>query len=596
MALHMHILTLLARLTDRARRQEIARELAQQLGAENLIIFINDPELDVLLPAPGFPQTLRAGRQWRAFIAGCEQDAPQTTELPCPYSGRLQPVMGIAATDGCILVLLGGSPSTADMAQVQVLLPLLGAAFSGEQALLTAAGHAAMARATATRANTLAESLDSARRELQQALTEAKQARQRSALLAEVSALLADSLDYETTLAQIARLALPNFADWCIVDTIAEDGSLQQMEIAHVTPAKIALIQELRRLYPPDPGEPHAIWRAIRNGRSELASTIPDAALAARACDVHHLTLLREVGITSHIVVPLQTRDRILGAITFVMGQSGRHYEPNDLVLAEGLARRAAVAMENARLYQDLQQALHVREQFLTIAAHELKTPLTSLLGNAQLIQRRAQRDNTSSTRDMRALQVVVEQATRLNVMITSLLDITRIESGQLTIERKPIDLCRLIRRVIDEIRPGLEQHKLTWSSSLEEILIEGDALRLEQVLQNLIGNAVKYSPQGGLVTVHIERRNAQACVMVSDQGIGIPQEALTQLFQRFYRAKNVDAQHISGVGIGLFVVKEIVDLHGGEVTVESNVGRGSTFTVWLPSAEGNRGTDDVQP
>ncbi len=590
------ILHLLASLTERGRRQERARELAQQLGAEHLIIFINDPELDVLLPAPGFPQTLREGRKWRAFIAGCTQLSPQKTELPCPYSGGLRSITGIATTDGSVLVLLGGSPDAADMPDVLVLLPLLAAAFSGEQAMLTAAGHAATARATAMRASALAESLDSARRELQGALNEAKQARQRSALLAEVSALLADSLDYETTLAQVARLALPNFADWCTVDMIGADEALQQMEVAHIDPTKVALLLELRRRYPPDSREPHAIWKVIRTGQPELASDVPDAALAARASDAYHLSLLREAGITSHIVVPLQTHNRIIGTITFVMGQSGRRYGLDDLVLAEELARRAAVAIENARLYQEVQRALHVREQFLSIAAHELKTPLTSLFGNAQLIQRRAQRENTISTRDMRVLQVVVEQATRLNTMITSLLDIARIESGQLSIERSQLDLCALTQHVVEEIRLGLDHHMLTWSSSHAELVIEGDALRLEQVFHNLIGNAIKYSPEGGLITVGVERRNNHACVKVTDQGIGIPQAALAQLFQRFYRAENVDAQHISGIGIGLFVVKEIVDLHGGEVTVDSNEGHGSTFIVCLPEGERNRVTEEAQP
>jgi len=183
---------------------------------------------------------------------------------------------------------------------------------------------------------------------------------------------------------------------------------------------------------------------------------------------------------------------------------------------------------------------------------------------------------------------VIVAQAARLNRMVAALLDIARIESGQLSINRAPLDLCDLARRVVEEAREQAEDHGLELTCEPEHLLIEGDDLRLEQVLQNLIQNAIKYSPPGALVTVRIERQDAYASVAVADHGIGIPEAALEQLFQRFYRAPNVDERQISGMGIGLFVVKEIVKLHGGAVEVDSIEGQGSTFTIRLPLAAGD--------
>jgi signal transduction histidine kinase len=167
--------------------------------------------------------------------------------------------------------------------------------------------------------------------------------------------------------------------------------------------------------------------------------------------------------------------------------------------------------------------------------------------------------------------------------MVAALLDISRIQTGQLSIERAPLDLCQLAQRVVDDLLPTLDKHQVALTLPDEALIVEGDELRLEQVFQNLLQNAVKYSPEGGTVDMRVEQRGDQACVMVADRGIGIPQEALPLLFRRFYRAGNVQAQHISGIGIGLYVVKEIVDLHGGQIDVASQEGVGSTFTICLP-------------
>jgi signal transduction histidine kinase len=184
---------------------------------------------------------------------------------------------------------------------------------------------------------------------------------------------------------------------------------------------------------------------------------------------------------------------------------------------------------------------------------------------------------------------VIADQAGRLNRMIGALLDISRIQMGQLSIERQLFDLCALAQRVVSEVQPILDQHAVECQAD-GTLLVEGDELRIEQVLQNLIQNAIKYSPDGGTVRLHARRDGDHAVVAVSDEGIGIPASELPRLFQRFYRAANVEERHISGMGVGLYVVREIVGLHGGDVTVESKEGRGSTFTFWLPLAAAQAG------
>ncbi|NTU78628.1 MAG: PAS domain S-box protein [Chloroflexales bacterium] len=241
---------------------------------------------------------------------------------------------------------------------------------------------------------------------------------------------------------------------------------------------------------------------------------------------------------------------------------------------AELLARAQAARVQ-------AEEAVQVRDQFLSIAAHELKNPLAALLGNAQLLDRRTAQSGALSERELRMVQAIREQAGRLNGMITSLLDVSRIEMGQLPISRAPLDLAALVSRIVEDLRPTLTRHTLRYSGPVEALFLAGDALRLEQVLQNLLGNAIKYSPQGGVVTVSVEQREAWGCVVITDEGIGIPPDAVPHLFKRFYRAANIQ-KHIAGTGVGLYVVKEIVARHGGEVQVQSTEGVGSTFTVCL--------------
>jgi signal transduction histidine kinase len=380
----------------------------------------------------------------------------------------------------------------------------------------------------------------------------------------------------------VAHLTVPAIADNCAIDLVYEDVGLRRVVIDAADPQRGALLRDLYRHYPPDPRS-LGITEVLESGRPRLVPQVDDAQRVAPARDAAHRELLRAAGTTSYMVVPFVARGRVIGTLALNMAESGRHYGPADLALAEALAVRAALAVDNARLYQEAHAAIGTRDQFLSIASHELKTPLTSLLMAAQLIQRRTAREATLGPRDQRALTVVVNQAARLNRMILSLLDLSRIESGQLSIEHGEVDLNALVRSLQEEVTPTLEQHTLEVEAPDTPVLVRGDALRLEQVLQNLVQNGVRYSPQGGPITVRLTTQDGEARIAVTDRGIGIPAEALPNLGGRFYRAPNVEQHQISGLGIGLYVVREIVTLHGGQFDVTSTEGEGSTFTIRLP-------------
>ncbi|GAB4198704.1 MAG: hypothetical protein OHK0022_18290 [Roseiflexaceae bacterium] len=420
----------------------------------------------------------------------------------------------------------------------------------------------------------------------QQARAELDAARTRQSLLAAASVELASSLDIETILNTLAHLAIPRLADWCVVDLLEGDGRIETAVLAHSDPSKEAIAWEMQRRFPIKPDAPSGTAVVLRTLQPELVPEIDDATLELLSLEPDHRAMLRTLGLRSSLCVPLIARGRALGTIALVMAESGRRFGPDDVPLIEDLARRAALAVDNARLYRASQEAVQVRDTFFSVAAHELKTPLTSLLGQAQLMQRRMLRDGSLNERDGRALGVVIAQAQRLNAMILAMLDSSRLEQGRLSIDPQPLDLSALVRRIIGEILPMLDRHSLSLDECDGPLVVIGDGLRLEQVLQNLIGNAIKYSPLGGPVMVRLERSGTHARVSVSDQGIGIPAASVPQLFQRFYRARNADALHISGMGIGLYVVREIIMLHSGELAVESREGQGSTFSFSLPLAQ----------
>ena len=341
--------------------------------------------------------------------------------------------------------------------------------------------------------------------------------------------------------------------------------------------------------------EKYATWRksAAQLAGSRLYALVCHDNRPTRLmqCEIEANPVYHELGaqadghlpLRGWMAAPLVGRDgRNLGLIQLSDKYTDEFTEADEAILVQ-LAQLASVAIENSRLYSAAQQALQVRNEFLSVAAHELKTPLTALLGNAELVQRRLVREGNLHERTQHSLEVLVVQARRLNKMIGDLLDLSRLETGQLRLEMVALDLHALVRRALAEVEPALTNHTLAYAGTDSAVTVVGDELRLEQVLHNLIQNAIKYSPDGGTVTVGLEQEPEVIRLWIADQGIGIPREALPNLFRRFFRADNAAARQISGVGIGLYVVHEIVERHGGTIDVASTEGAGSTFTVCLP-------------
>ena len=419
----------------------------------------------------------------------------------------------------------------------------------------------------------------------QGARAEAEAAKSRATFLAEAGRILSSSLDYSTTLSAVTRLAVPRLADWCGVHVQNERQEIQLLAASHIDPDKVPLAFELYGRYPPSLAAETGVGAALRTGQAQLIPQVSEALLAATAQNDEHLALMHSMEFVSAMVAPLRARGQTLGTLSFVSSQAGHEYTPENLAFAEELAQRAAKAIDNARLYQQAEQALQLRNQFLSIAAHELKTPLTSLLGQVQLLQRRAAREGLLAPRDMRTLDIINGQVSRLNAMIMTLLDTSRLENGQLRIERARFDFAALVARAVEETRAAHDERVITLEAPAAPVFVNGDALRLEQVVQNLLQNALKYSEAPEPVAVVLTGGAQQARLAVRDQGIGIPAGALPNLFQRFYRAENTATQSISGLGVGLYVVKEIVELHHGNLFVSSTPGRGTTVTLQFPVA-----------
>lgn len=411
-------------------------------------------------------------------------------------------------------------------------------------------------------------------------ITARKLAQQNLAFLAEASKALSSSLNFRRTLRVVTRLAVPRIADWCTVDMLDATGKPDLLAVAHVDPKKVRWARSLRKREPVDMSAPTGLPNALRTGRSEFYPVITEEMIVAAAKDERQLELIRSIGFSSVMIVPLVTGRRAIGAISFVAAESGRHFSPADLAMAEELASRAALAIENARLYEAAQRAIALRDDFIAVAAHELKTPVTSMKIYADALRRQAVRRGDEPAE--RSLVKINEQIDRLSTLIGDLLDVSKIESGRLMLQVTPVDLDALITEVVDGVQHTAEGHRIDRVGTVGRT-VPGDRERLAQVFTNLLTNAMKYSPGTERVVVRLAATDAAASIEVQDFGIGIDREHHGRIFDRFYRVSSPDEKTFPGLGVGLYVTSEIVRRHGGTIAVDSEKGRGSTFGVTLP-------------
>ncbi|MBV9279813.1 MAG: PAS domain S-box protein, partial [Chloroflexi bacterium] len=339
-------------------------------------------------------------------------------------------------------------------------------------------------------------------------ITERKRVEQALRVLAEASSALASSLDYEITLANVARLVVPRLADWCAVHIVGEGGALERLALAHVDPAREGLGRRLRLPDPLRPGGEGRLEEAVRTGQARIIPEIGDAQAVSGDQDPEHRTLLDDLGLRSAVIVPLVARGRTLGAIAFVSAESGHRYGPEDLIVAQDLARDAALAVDNARLYGEAQEALQRREEFLSIASHELTTPIMALQLQLHMLQRSVARDvpdPSAQERMRRAMEGAERQVKRLAGLTEQLLDVTRLGAGRLELDREEMDLSSLAR----DVAARFEDQAAAAGSPLSVCApapVAGwwDRFRLDQVVTNLLSNAVKYG-NGGPIQVAVE-------------------------------------------------------------------------------------------
>ncbi|HEU0300987.1 MAG TPA: ATP-binding protein [Longimicrobium sp.] len=466
-------------------------------------------------------------------------------------------------------------------------------------------------------------------------VTERARAEEARAFLAEASRVLASSLDFQTTLRAVARLAVPTLADWCGVDVVTEDGELERLAVEHVDPARVRFALEVAERWPTPPDAPRGVPRVVRTGEPEMLSDIPEELLAAAAHDPEHLRVIRELGLRSYVCVPLTARGRVLGALTLVHAESGRRYGPADLALAEELARRAAVSIDNARLYSETEEArLQLEQQtgeleetqaemelshdelqqayedlaertaeaerarraadeanaaksaFLATMSHELRTPLNAIAGYTQLLDMGIHGPVTGDQRE--ALEKIRRNQAHLLGLINDVLNFARIEAGQVKYEVADVPLDGTLAAVEALVEPQLTGKGLRYRyrGGDPSVTVRADRERMEQVVLNLLSNAVKFTGPGGEVELSWERDGGSARIHVRDTGRGIPPDKLDVIFEPFVQVDPTLTRSAEGTGLGLAISRDLARAMKGDITARSAPGEGSVFTLTLPLGE----------
>ncbi len=409
--------------------------------------------------------------------------------------------------------------------------------------------------------------------------------------LARASAALSSSLDYQEMLTTLARLLVPGIADWCSIKLLGEgehEGTLRDVAVAHVDPEKVAMARDYEAKYPPDPSGDGGVWHVIRTGKPLLYATIEDDALVKGAKDAEHLAHLRALQMKSLICVPIRVRDRVSGAITLVSSDGAKRFDEEDVALAEELARRAGTGIDNAMLYAQAQaaavraeEASRAKDEFLATVSHELRTPLNAILGWAAMLD-----DKTADTTSSKGIAVIHRNARAQAKIIDDILDVSRIITGKLRLELQPVDLAKVARDSIEVVRPSAIAKRIVidLDAPAEPCILVADPERLQQVVWNLLSNAVKFTDAGGTVTLTIAREGSRFELSVADTGRGIAPSFMPFVFDRFKQADGSTTRRVGGLGLGLAIVRHIVELHGGHVRVTSEgAGKGATFSVTLP-------------
>jgi len=415
-----------------------------------------------------------------------------------------------------------------------------------------------------------------------QDITALKQSELRLGFLSEASAILGQSIDYAATLAAVAQLAVPVLGDWCVVDVVEPDHGVHRVATAHADESKLRLAQDAQRRWPSDPNASGGVNEVIRTGRSVHVPEVTDEMLLQSAQDEEHLEVLRSLNIRSALIVPLAARGQILGAMTLV-SESQRTLSPDDVALAEEVGRRAGAAIDVSRLLHESELSIRMRDEFMALASHDMRTPLAAARGYAQLARRHLA---THPTPDVAALDRwladIDESATRLTGLVAEFMDASLVRGGHaVPLQPERTDLVPLVRQRVKEHRRTTDGHRFVVQRDAPSLIGLWDPSRLGRVMDNILSNAIKFSPNGGEIVVRVGREDGRGFVTVTDHGIGIARADLKQVFSPMFRGAN--ATRVTGAGLGLFGASRLVEQMGGTIEVASELGSGATFTLRLP-------------
>jgi len=423
-------------------------------------------------------------------------------------------------------------------------------------------------------------------------ITGRRRAEERSRYLARASEVLASSLDYETTLRELAHVVVPELAEWCTVHMADPDGTVREVALAHADPQRIEWANELNRRYPPDPDAPEGAAAVIRSGEPLLIPEITDELLERSAHDDEHRRILLALGLRSAMIVPLVARGRVLGALSLLSVRTGRRYTDADLELASELARRAAIAVDNALLHRTETQARIAADeanatkmQFLAVMSHELRTPLNAIGGYAELMQLGLRGPVTDA--QLQDLDRIMLSQRSLLGIINDILNFARIDAGHLEFRYSDVPMGPLLHEVQGVVTPQLLAGSIALSgvSCDESLVVRGDREKIRQIFLNLLSNAMKFTRAGGSITLRCERSGADARIEVRDTGIGIDAERLHTVFEPFVQLdRSLTSQH-EGTGLGLSISRDLARAMHGDLVASSEPGVGSVFTVILPLA-----------
>ncbi|MDQ6887634.1 MAG: GAF domain-containing sensor histidine kinase [Gemmatimonadota bacterium] len=451
-------------------------------------------------------------------------------------------------------------------------------------------------------------------------------------MLSEASRLLAASLDYETTLATVARLSMPALGAWCIVDLLLDDGAMRRLAVVHPDPVMQALARKLESGWPPERDDPFGLPVMMRTRRSTVMSPLPEELLEAAAGSAKRLRVLKALGMGSMMMVPMIARGVVLGAITFISAKTGHQYTSENLSLAEDLASLSAMAIDRAHLHRragkrsDLGAALasarraraaaeravtaahvaqgraemarktaetanRVKGEFLATMSHELRTPLNAIAGFAELLALGIHGELGEKQQDY--VRRIQQSEQHLLELINNVLQYAQVEAGRLPYEMTSVSLPAALAYVEDMIGPQFASAGLALSCQCTEpIHARADREKLQQILLNLLSNALKFTPPGGAVSVGCERNTDSVSIRVVDSGIGIPADRLDVIFDPFVRVDHRLTRTTAGTGLGLAISRDMARAMGADLTVESTLGIGSTFILALPVGE----EDAVRP